>query len=232
MTDSVIDRAAPQAGPSATEDASSSTGESRRAGMFAKLRGFVQEHPRKAAFFAIALLAALVAGSYFVHEAFLYEDTDDAEIDGHIMPLSSRINGQVVEVRVIQGQLVHAGDILVVIDPKDYKVATDEARSALADAKATAQSLYWNVPVTSASATSNLDSAVTAVSNAEAGVDRANHNLEAARASLAQAEANAVKSDADLKRYTELVAKEDISRQQYDESVATAKANRAAVEAA
>src|ERR1700741_5300762 len=73
----------------------------------------------------IASAAALVAIglSYFIHNAFLYEDTDDAQVEGHVMPLSSRINGQVLQVNVVQGQLVHAGELLVVIDPKAYKVS-------------------------------------------------------------------------------------------------------------
>jgi membrane fusion protein (multidrug efflux system) len=180
---------------------------------------------------AAALLIVIVA-AYFIRNAFLYEDTDDAEVDGHVMPLSARISGQLLEVRVIEGQVVHAGDVLVVIDPKDYKVADDQARANLADAKAIAASSTWSVPVTSATAWSNLDSADTAVHNAEAGVQAAEQDLESAKALLLQAQANAEKSDSDLVRYSQLVAKEDISRQQYDQAVAAAKANRAAVASA
>jgi membrane fusion protein (multidrug efflux system) len=183
---------------------------------------------KKMLFGAAALLIGIVA-AYFIRNAFLYEDTDDAEVDGHVMPLSARINGQLLEVRVIEGQVVHAGDVLVVIDPKDYKIADDQARANLADAKAIAASSTWSVPVTSATAWSNLDSAGTAVHNAEAGVQAAEQDLESAKALLLQAQANAEKSDSDLVRYSQLVAKEDISRQQYDQAVAAAKANRAAV---
>ena len=196
------------------------------------LRGFVANHPAKAAFAIVVLIAVVLAGIWFTYQAFLYESTDDAEVDGHIMPLSARITGQVLDVKVIQGQLVHAGDVLVVIDPKDYKVAADQAQAQLADSRATAESLAFNVPITSASATSGLDSATVAVTNAEAGVDAAHQNLEAAKASLEQAEANAAKSDADLKRYADLVAKDDISHQEYDQALAAAKANRAAVSVA
>jgi membrane fusion protein (multidrug efflux system) len=186
-------------------------------------------HPAKAAIVLSILLAVLLGGSWFIYQAFQYESTDDAEVDGHIMPLSARISGQVFDVKVIEGQLVHAGDVLVVIDPKDYKVAEEQAQAQLADSRATAESLAFNVPITSASANSDLDSASVAVTNAGAGVLAAKQNLEAAKAALEQAEANAARSDADLKRYADLVAKEDVSRQQYDEALATAKANRAAV---
>ena len=175
-----------------------------------------------------AVIVVLVAG-YFIRNAFLYEDTDDAQVDGHVMPLSARINGQLLEVRVIEGQIVHAGDVLAVIDPKDYKVAVDQARANLADSEASAAGSMWSVPVASATAWSTLDSDETAVHNSEAGIEAAQQNLESAKAELLQAEANAEKTDSDFVRYSQLVAKEDISRQQYDQASAAAKANRAAV---
>jgi membrane fusion protein (multidrug efflux system) len=184
---------------------------------------------RKKMLLTIVLLAIVVAGCSFGYNAFLYENTDDAQVDGHVMPLSARINGHLEKVDVIEGQLVHAGDVLVVIDATDYQVAVDQARANLADAEANAASSITNVPITSATAFSGLDSAISGVTNADAGVDAAKHNLESAKATLVQAEANAAKTDADLTRYAQLVAKEDISRQQYDQAVAAAKANRAAV---
>lgn len=173
-------------------------------------------------------MIAIVCGC-FAWNAFRYEDTDDAQVDGHVMPLSARITGQVAEVQVIEGQLVHAGDVLVTIDPQDYKVAAEQAQANLADALATAASSHWTVPITSVAVNSNLESAKTSVANAEAGLKATDENYESAKAALVQAEANAARSDADLERYKQLVAKEDISRQQYDQAVATATANRAAV---
>ena len=175
-----------------------------------------------------AMLVAVAAG-YFAWNAFRYEDTDDAQVDGHVMPLSARINGNIEQVLVMEGQLVHAGDVLVTIDPQDYKIAEVQGQANLADAQATSASLHWNVPITSVTVQSNLDSAKTAVINAEAAVKGSEQNYESAKAALVQAEANATKSDADLGRATQLVAKEDISRLQYDQAVATATANRAVV---
>ena len=196
------------------------------------VRRAFQEHPWKAILGIITLAGILLGAGYFIRNAFVYEGTDDAQVEGHIMPLSARINGQVLEVPFIEGQIVHAGDVLVSIDPEDYKIAVQQAQATLADALANASSSHWNVPITSVAANSNLDSAKTAVSNAEAGVKAAGQNFEGAKADLARAEANAAKSDADLLRYEKLVAKEDVSRQQYDQAVATAAANRAAVESA
>jgi membrane fusion protein, multidrug efflux system len=187
---------------------------------------------RKKLLISIGIALVIVLGGYFLREAFLYEDTDDAQVDGHVMPLSARIKGQVLRVNFVEGQLVHADDVLVIIDQEDFRVAMDQAKAALDDAKASAASSHWNVPITSVTVHSNLDSAETAVANAEAALKAAEHNYESAKAALVEAEANAVKSDADLERYKQLVAKEDISRQLYDQAVATATANRAAVTSA
>jgi membrane fusion protein (multidrug efflux system) len=188
-----------------------------------------EKRRRKMAVLLLAAVLVLIGGCYFLWQAFQYEGTDDAQIDGHIMPLSARITGQIQEVKVVEGQLVHAGDVLVTIDQRDYKIAVAQAEANFADAEATAASSHWNVPITSASTSSNLDSAQAAVVNAEAGVAGAEQNLESAKAVAEQAEANAAKSDADLVRYRQLVAKEDISRQLYDQANAAAIANRAAV---
>jgi membrane fusion protein (multidrug efflux system) len=187
---------------------------------------------RKRILMISAVIAIAIAGGYFAWNAFRYEDTDDAQVDGHVMQLSARISGHVQEVFVVEGQVVHAGDVLVTIDPVDYRIAAEQARANLDDAQATAASSHWNVPITSVTVRSNLDSAKTAVVNAESAVKAAEQTYESAKAALVQAEANAAKSDADLHRYSQLVAKEEISRQQYDYAVESATANRAGVTSA
>jgi membrane fusion protein, multidrug efflux system len=194
------------------------------------VRRIFNEHPAGARAAALLLLAVvIVGGGLFLWNSLAWESTDDAQVNGHIMPLSARINGYVLEVPVIEGQLVHAGDVLVTIDPKDYKIALEQARATFEDAEASAASSRFNVPITSVTTQSNVDSASTAVANAEAGFKAAEQNLESAKAVVEQTEANAAKSDADLVRYEQLVAKEDISHQQYDQAVAAAKANRSGV---
>jgi membrane fusion protein, multidrug efflux system len=203
-----------------------------KAGKLGRLRHSLREHPGKSLAGVLALLAVLIVAAYFLRNLFLYEDTDDAQVDGHVMPLSARINGQVMKVNFVEGQLVHEGDLLAIIDPADFKIAVIQAEAALADAQASATSSRWNVPITSVTVQSNLDSTQTAVVNAEAGLRAAEHNHESTEALLTQAEANAAKSDADLERAKQLVAKEVISRQQFDQAVASATANRAGVASA
>src|SRR5579863_4421504 len=69
-----------------------------------------------------------------------YEDTDDAQVDGHIIAVSSRINGTIVGVYVVDTQPVHEGQLLADIDPADYVVAIEGARARLGQAQAQVES--------------------------------------------------------------------------------------------
>jgi membrane fusion protein (multidrug efflux system) len=149
-----------------------------------------------------------------------------------VMPLSARISGYVAKVNVDDNQYVQAGDVLVEIDPRDYQVAVDQARANVADAQATAQSLTINVPVTSVNTSSDVSSSEADVANAQAGISAAQQQLDAANAQLLQAQANDVKAQNDLVRYKQLVDKQEISQQLYDQAVAAAAANDAGVAAA
>jgi len=83
------------------------------------------------------VLAALAAVAPFAWSYFQsYESTDDAQIDGHIDPLSSRIDGTVIAVHVEDDDRVSRGELLVEIDPRDYQVAVEEAQARLALARA------------------------------------------------------------------------------------------------
>ncbi len=66
------------------------------------------------------------------------EATTDAYITGHVHAVSARISNTVIDVRVDDNQHVHAGDVLVVLDPKDYVVSEQQAEAQLAGAKAQA----------------------------------------------------------------------------------------------
>src|SRR5260370_5197621 len=149
------------------------------------VRRIFHEHPRGGRAAALLLLAVVIIGAgLLLRNSLAWESTDDAQVNGHIMPLSVRVNGYVLEVPVIEGQLVHAGDVLVTIDPKDYTIAVEQAQATFADAKASALSSRFNVPITSVTTKSNLDSADTAVVNAEAGFQAAPNNFQSSEAGL------------------------------------------------
>jgi membrane fusion protein, multidrug efflux system len=185
----------------------------------------------------IILLAALglvvIAVSVLLYRHFAaWESTDDAQIDGYIYPVSSRISGYVTRVMVDDNQYVKAGTVLVKLDPKDYDVAVANAKATLADDRASATALSTNVPLTSVNTSSQLSSSQASVEDAKAGVVAAQHQLAAARASLEQAVANDSKAQDDVNRYKPLAAKDEIPQQRYTQAVDSQKATAAAVAAA
>jgi membrane fusion protein (multidrug efflux system) len=193
---------------------------------------FMRTRPR-ARIYLVGLILLLLVGGYFAWRYFTsYENTDDAQVDGHLMPLSARISGYIIRVNVDDNQYVQAGTVLAEIDPKDYQVAADNARADVAVAQANAQSVNITVPITSVNTLSQTSASEADVENARAGISVAQKQHDAAVAQLAQAQANDVKAQNDVVRYKQLVDKQEVSAQQYDQAVAAANANAAAVRAA
>jgi multidrug resistance efflux pump len=81
-----------------------------------------------------AVIILVILGGCFAWNAFYYEKTDDARVEGHVMPLSPRVNGRIKAVYVNEGQLVHAGEAMITIDPEAYKIAEALAQVNLSDA--------------------------------------------------------------------------------------------------
>jgi membrane fusion protein (multidrug efflux system) len=187
----------------------------------------------------IIVLLVLVSGGYmFWLHLSKFESTDDAQVDGQIYSISSRVTGHVIDVKVEDEQEVKAGDVLVVLDPKDYEVAVAKARADLADAVATYQSNRHDVPITSTNTQSTLTTANSARLDASAGVSGTERQLGAARARLTTAQANVRVAEANyinaaqnVERYKQLVTKDEISKQQYDQAIAAQDAARATLDA-
>jgi membrane fusion protein (multidrug efflux system) len=188
--------------------------------------------PRFRVVLLLAAIVLVVAGVLLFRYFTSYESTDDAQVDGHINSISARVSGHVIKLNVEDNQYVEAGTVLVEIDPTDYQVAVERAQADYNDARAAADAAEVNVPITSVSTSSQLSAADADVLNAQAGINAANQQNEAAKANLEQAEANNVKAQNDLQRYRQLVEKQEISQQQYDQALALAKASAASVEAA
>jgi len=188
--------------------------------------------PRFRAFLIAGLIVLVIVGFFVWRYLASYESTDDAQIDGHVNSISTRVSGHVIKLNVQDNQYVEAGTVLVEIDPTDYQVAVERAQADYNDARATADAASVDVPITSVNTTSQLSSADADVANAQAGIKASRQQYEAAKANLQEAQANDVKAQNDLVRYKQLVDKQEISEQQYDQAVAAAKANTAAVESA
>ena len=195
-------------------------------------KSFRAGNPRFRVFLIVGIIVLLVAGFFLWRYFDSYEDTDDAQIDGHLNSISARVSGHVLKLLVDDNQSVPMGTPLIEIDPKDYQVAVDRAKADYADAVALAEAARVNVPITSVNTNSQTSSAQADVENANAGIAAARQQFSAAKAQLAEAEANNVKAQNDLVRYKQLVDKQEISEQQYDQAVAAAHAGTASVDAA
>jgi membrane fusion protein (multidrug efflux system) len=177
-------------------------------------------------------LVALSATLWWLH-ARHFETTDDAQVDGHINVVSSRITGTVAYVnpRVENNQYVEAGTLLVELDPSDYEAALDHARADLATREGSARSADVNVPITNASAFSQLTLAEAAVDEAEAALATEEANLAAAQHRVQQDQAIAVRAERDRMRYKSLVDAGVVSHLDYDAREADALADAQAVDA-
>jgi len=186
---------------------------------------------RKAIALVVVAILAIGAAALYWRSTFT-EDTDDAQINGHLLQVSSRINGTVVKVYVDENQQIKKGDLIAELDSRDYDVALENAEAQLAGAQAAATAANVNVPLVSVNTGTILSSAHSDVSASAAGIAQVEKQLDAAKARVAQSKANAVKTQSDLDRYKTLVAKDVISKQQYDGAVAANDAAKADLAAA
>jgi membrane fusion protein, multidrug efflux system len=185
--------------------------------------------------------AGVVAAAIVVGVVWYYagrESTDDAQIDGRITPVAARVGGTIKSVEVGDNRQVKAGDVIVRIDPADYDVALQRATAELADAEAAARVAETAVPITATATAGQTATAGGGLEQARAGLAAAEQEVAAARARLLASEArlrekqaDATRATRDAERLKALVAKDEVSRQHYDATVAAAEAAQAAADA-
>jgi len=187
--------------------------------------------------FAVALAIATFAWMAYYQDR---ETTDDAQVDGHIVPVASKIYGNVAEVLVSDNQPIRAGQVLVRIDARDYQAKVDQAKAALALAEAQSQAAIVGVPLTRETTQSGTSSSEAQLAAAEAEYERAKLAYQLAStsdlaASQATADARRASNDraqADLTRMKPLAAKAEISMQQLDAYEAAARVAASELKAA
>jgi membrane fusion protein, multidrug efflux system len=200
-------------------------------------KGLANPKTRRLLFGGGAVLIALLAGLFLYYRN--RESTDDAQVDGHITAISCKVYGRVAEVLVNDNQEVKAGQILVKLDPRDYQAALDQAKAQLALAESDARSAGVDVPRTqlnvqsgTSSADAQLAGAQAELMSAETSYDQAKtSDLAWAQANVEKSKANAALAQADLERYTPLLQKGEISKQQFDAAKANADATASALKA-
>ena len=194
-------------------------------------RSLFQRNPRARAIALVALVVVLVAVGWYWWDSRHWESTDDAQIDGYIYAISARVGGQVVKVNVDDGVFVRKGDVLVQIDPTDYKVALDRANADYQDALAQQQAAQFGVPIADVGSLSQIRSASADLASAQASVAAAQKQKDAAQAQVIEAEANAKKLNDDVERYRLLLDKREIAQQQFDQATAAAIGANSTVDA-
>lgn len=187
-----------------------------------------KKNRRRIIIIAVVVILAAIAILFYWRSTYT-EDTDDAQVDGNLYQVSARVAGQVVHVDVEEQQTVHVGDPIAEVDPRDFQVAVEQAQANLANAEAEYEQASVNVPITSVTTQTQVLTSGSDVQSNEAAVSQAEAQVQAANERIAQAKANALKAQIDVDRYTPLVKNDVISKQQFDQAVATSTADQAAL---
>ena len=197
-----------------------------------RMRRWRQGHPRAAVALGVVAVAAIVGGVLLWLWLRSFEDTDDAQIDGHIASVSARVAANVAAVHVDDNMRVKEGQLLIELDPRDYQVAVDRAEADLAQAEAQLAGANPEVPITKQSNETRVSSSAEDVTNAEAALSAAARDHDAALAAVRESLAGQQKADADLARYKYLLGQQAVPRERYDAIVETAKSATAGVDSA
>ncbi len=154
----------------------------------------------------IILGILLIIGTFFGIKQYIYfsnhVDTDDAQIDADISPIVSRVGGYVDSIYFEENQHVSAGQLLVKLDDRDYKIKLEQAAAG-------------------------KQLAVANVNVSESIVGSTKANIGTAQANVAVAAARASKALKDFARYQNLIKDGSITQQLFDQ----AKADKDAAEA-
>jgi membrane fusion protein, multidrug efflux system len=196
-----------------------------------RVQTYVQTHRTGVILGAIGAVILIILIILLVIYLDSYENTDDAQVDGHLNAVSARVAGTVIGVYIDDNQAVTANQLAVDLDPSDYQNALDQAKAGYAQSEAQLRAENPNVPITQTSNLTAISSAGADVAAAEAAVIAAQQDYQAKLAAVRQAEANNTKAQNDVERYRALVIREEISKEQFDTVVAAAKSQAAGVEA-
>jgi membrane fusion protein, multidrug efflux system len=194
-----------------------------------RMTTWIMQHPLGFLLGIIAFLALLICSFFLWRYLESYESTDDAQVDGHVNPISSRVSGTVRSVHIEDNQKVSKGKVAVELDPRDYDVALAQQKANLAQAQANLEAQNPNVPITQLIQATGVSNAELDVTSAKAGYLAQQQQVQSALADLAQAEANAANAAVEEKRYRTLAEEQEVSREQYDQRLADTRAQDANV---
>ena len=182
-----------------------------------KTKSWTHQHPIATVAIIAGVIILIVASILLIHYLNSYETTDDAFVDGHTDPISFRISGIVSKVYVENTFRVKKGQLLVQLDERDNEVAKEQAAANYAQAQAAVRVQSPNVGITTTDQMTQVVSRDYNVVNTEAQVAQADERYRSALADLRQAEAQEGNAIREEERYGMLVAKEEVTREQYDQ---------------
>jgi membrane fusion protein (multidrug efflux system) len=172
----------------------------------------------------IILFVLLGAGIGWYLYARGFENTDDAQVDGHLNPIAARIDGTIKAVRVDDNQRVQSGALLVELDPTDDQIALEEAQAQHDQAMAQLGASHPNLPMTVISNRGDLASRQAEVDGSAAALAAAQHDLESAKAKLKESQEVNDRDQTDAARYRSLYDQKLVPRVDYEHAMATAAA--------
>ena len=170
-----------------------------------------QKKPRKKLLFPIILGLVLVGAVVFTIKEYLFlqghEQTDDAQVDGDISPVIARVSGYVTEIHFTDNQYVHAGDTLVILDDRDYRIKLLQATAAQTAAQKNVQAV-------------------------QAMISETQSNFGVQKAAIEEANVHFWKATQDYERFKNLYDDHVITKAQFDQAVADRDAAKASLDAA
>jgi len=134
---------------------------------------------KRKTFLILAIVVVVLVSSIFLWRFFSsYESTDDAQIDGHLNLISSRIAGTVSSVYVTDNQQVQQGQLIAEIDPRDYQVALQRVQANLAQSQAHLRAANPSVPMTQTSSETTISTSQAEILEAQAGISSAERDYQ------------------------------------------------------
>jgi membrane fusion protein (multidrug efflux system) len=197
----------------------------------------IRSLPRLVKFALVALLLVLFIWWYLWMDRV---STDDAEVDAHITAVASQVSGYVVAISIDDNVSVKEGDVLLQIDPREYKSEFDQAKASLDLAKEQARSAKLQIGLTRSTTTQSTSGAAAQLESdaadytvSQAQLERtATANLLQSQAEVASKRATNERAQADLDRYKPLVQTGDVSKFQFDAVDAAAQVAQSGLAAA
>jgi membrane fusion protein (multidrug efflux system) len=174
----------------------------------------------------VLLLFAVVLGvALYPLYTLFYVTTNDAQVDGHILPINSRINGTVkwVNPDVENTHRVKAGEVLALLDANDYAPTVEQLQGEVAAQQAQLNSAQLDYAMTKPTAQSHLQAAHAAVAEAQADLASNSAEIQSREAHLAETRATFQHLEEDRRRYQSLVGTHEISNSEYGQRATAAK---------